>query len=438
MNEISKPGLPTTKIGSPFALKHIISPSRIRQIQRTIRNLKITLLCSCVTILMLRGTIGAGKFGTPAQDLQEIREHIYWPQRDAPSRVLTEAKEETENLLQEQEPNEDFHHDASGAYTLGPRISDWDEQRKAWLMENQHTAATINGKPRILLVTGSQPKACSNPEGDHILLKSIKNKIDYCRLHGIDIFYNVAHLDLEMAGYWAKLPLIREMLLAHPEIEWLWWMDSDALFTDMEFELPIERYGQHNLILHGWDELVYGKRSWTGLNTGSFLIRNCQWSLDLLDSWAPMGPKGPVRLEAGKLLTQALSGRPSFEADDQSALVHLLVTQRAKWGDKVYLENSYYLHGYWAILVDKFEDMMEKHHPGLGDDRWPFVTHFVGCKPCGGHGDYQSKKCLSDMERAFNFADNQVLQAYGFKHTNLGSTSVKRTSKELGRLRESH
>ncbi|WOL16187.1 xyloglucan 6-xylosyltransferase 2 [Canna indica] len=34
-------------------------------------------------------------------------------------------------------------------------------------------------KPRALLVTGSSPKPCENLVGDHYLLKSIKNKIDY-------------------------------------------------------------------------------------------------------------------------------------------------------------------------------------------------------------------------------------------------------------------
>ena len=85
----------------------------------------------------------------------------------------------------------------------------------------------------MLLVTGSSPKPCENPVGDYYLLKAIKNKIDYCRLHGIEAFYNMALLDAEIAGFWAKLPLIRKLLLSHPEVEFLWWMDSDAMFTDM-------------------------------------------------------------------------------------------------------------------------------------------------------------------------------------------------------------
>ena len=345
----------------------------------------------------------------------------------ASSRTLKRSKEEEEELGDEDEPK------SGKPYTLGMKISDWDEQRRAWLHRNPNYPNYVNGKPRIMLVTGSQPTPCQNPVGDHYLVKSIKNKIDYCRLHNIEIFYNMAHLDGIMSGFWAKLPLLRKLMLSHPEVEWIWWMDSDAMFTDMVFELPIEKYKDYNAVFHGWDELVYQKKSWIGLNTGSFLIRNCQWTLDLLDVWAPMGPKGKVRDAAGKVLTRALEGRPEFEADDQSAMIYLLITQRAKWGEKVLLESSYYLHGYWVILVDKYEEMIEKYHPGLGDDRWPFVTHFVGCKPCGKGTDYAAQKCIKQMERAYNFADDQILQMYGFQHKHLGSARVRRIRNDTDR-----
>ncbi|CBI15187.3 unnamed protein product, partial [Vitis vinifera] len=210
------------------------------------------------------------------------------------------------------------------------------------------------------------------------------------------------------AGYWAKLPLIRRLMLSHPEVEWIWWMDSDALFTDMVFEIPLSKYDNYNLVVHGYPDLMFNQKSWIALNTGSFLFRNCQWSLDLLDAWAPMGPKGPIRDEAGKILTANLKGRPAFEADDQSALIYLLISKKDEWMDK----------------------MIEKYHPGLGDERWPFVTHFVGCKPCGSYGDYPVERCLRSMERAFNFADNQVLKLYGFRHRGLLSPKIKRIRNE--------
>ncbi|CAK9868904.1 unnamed protein product [Sphagnum jensenii] len=414
----------------------LLSTPKGRRLQRTMRNLKVTIMCGLMTVLVLRGTIGAGQFGTPAQDFEEIRMHLKSATGGmmlGSGRVLAQVEEENKVgpakrlLLKEDKDDKDqISNDPNKPYRLGPVITDWDQQRQAWKAKNPNVTTTTKGKPRMLLVTGSQPTACENPVGDHYLLMSIKNKIDYCRLHNIEIFYNMAHLDAEMAGFWAKLPLIRKLMLGHPQVEWIWWMDSDAMFTDMLFEVPLEKYEKYNLVMHGFDELVFKEKSWTGLNTGSFLIRNCQWTLDLLDAWAPMGPKGIIRDKAGALLAKALKGRPNFEADDQSALVYLLVTQKDEWADKVFLENSYYLHGYWAILVDHYEEMMEKYHPGLGDHRWPFVTHFVGCKPCSKVGDYSVDRCLTQMERAFNFGDNQILEMLGFKHRSLISKKVKR------------
>ncbi|XP_014502252.1 xyloglucan 6-xylosyltransferase 2 [Vigna radiata var. radiata] len=421
-------------------LERCLGTRRVRQIHRACRHSTVTFLCLFLTVVVLRGTIGAGKFGTPEQDFNEIRHHISAARA---RRVLEETKPDAganadsnpnnyatfdlSKILVDEPPTEDEKRDPNAPYTLGPKISDWDEQRRAWLRANPEYPNFIRpNKPRVLLVTGSSPKPCENPVGDHYLVKSIKNKIDYCRVHGIEIFYNMALLDAEMAGFWAKLPLIRKLLLSHPEVEFLWWMDSDAMFTDMAFEVPWERYKDSNFVMHGWNEMVYDEKNWIGLNTGSFLLRNCQWSLDILDAWAPMGPKGKIRDEAGKVLTRELKNRPVFEADDQSAMVYLLATGKETWGKKVYLENHYYLHGYWGILVDRYEEMIENYHPGLGDHRWPLVTHFVGCKPCGKFGDYPVERCLKQMDRAYNFGDNQILQMYGFTHQSLASRRVKK------------
>jgi xyloglucan 6-xylosyltransferase len=411
-------GLPTTTASNGRGRPLV---PRGRQLHKTFNNIKITILCGFVTILVLRGTIGIGHLGS--SDADAVNQNII----EETNRILAEIRSDSDPS----DPDgPELFFNPNDTYTLGPKISDWDSERKAWLHQNPEFPSYVNGKPRMLLVTGSPPKPCDNPIGDHYLLKAIKNKIDYCRLHGIEIVYNLAHLDKELAGYWAKLPLIRRLMLSHPEVEWIWWMDSDALFTDMVFEIPVSKYDGYNLVIHGYPDLMFEQKSWIALNTGSFLFRNCQWSLDLLDDWAPMGPKGPVREEAGKILTANLKGRPAFEADDQSALIYLLLSKKDQWMDKVFIENSYYLHGYWAGLVDRYEEMIEKYHPGLGDERWPFVTHFVGCKPCGSYGDYPVARCLSSMERAFNFADNQVLKLYGFRHRGLLSPKIKRIRNE--------
>ncbi|MED6217491.1 putative xyloglucan 6-xylosyltransferase 3 [Stylosanthes scabra] len=409
--------LPTTTASpAPNARRNL---PRSRQISKTFNNIKITILCGFVTILVLRGTIGVN---LGSSDADAVNQNLI----EETNRILAEIRSDSDP----NEPDEpDIALNASSSFSLGPKIRNWDRERQQWLQNNPEYPNVVRGKPRILLLTGSPPKPCDNPIGDHYLLKSIKNKIDYCRIHGIEIVYNIAHLDKELAGYWAKLPMIRRLMLSHPEVEWIWWMDSDAFFTDMVFELPFSKYENYNLVIHGYPDLLFEQKSWIAINTGSFLFRNCQWSLDLLDDWAPMGPKGPIREEAGRILTANLKGRPAFEADDQSALIYLLLSKKV-WMEKVFLENSYYLHGYWAGLVDRYEEMVEKYHPGLGDERWPFVTHFVGCKPCGSYGDYPVERCLSSMERAFNFADNQVLKLYGFSHRGLLSPKIKRIRNE--------
>ncbi|PUZ62959.1 hypothetical protein GQ55_3G028600 [Panicum hallii var. hallii] len=419
--------------------------------QRAINNIRFALLCAFVTLLVLRGTVGvnrrlvyiAGSNGAPSgtnkvvedieRTLREIRADSDPDPEDDGNRATVPAAK---------------YYDRSSAwstatYSLGPLVTRWNAKRRRWLHLNPgFPSRDARGNPRVLLVTASPPGPCDTPAADHLLLRATKNKMDYCRLHGIEFEHAMARLDTELTGGWAKLPLLRRLMLAHPEVEWLWWMDGDTLVTDMGFELPLARYEGTHLVVHGNSYLLFQQRSWVAISTGSFLLRNCQWSLELLDAWAVMGPRGRARDEAGKLLTATLYGRPAFEADDQSALIHLLLTEKERWMEKVYLENEYYLHGLWAGLVDKYEQVMEKHHPGYGDDRWPFVTHFVGCKPCscrGGGGrssrgggnssdEHPPERCISGMERAFNFADNQVLRLYGFRHESLASSDVRRVT----------
>nr|CAB3463078.1 unnamed protein product [Digitaria exilis] len=444
--------------------------------QRAINNIRFCLLCAFVTVLVLRGTVGVNR---RLVYIAGVSNHRAPPA--GTTKVVAAEEDDIDRVLREiradSDPEDDddvitstttpatrsSYYDSGSAwttasYSLGPRVTRWNAKRRRWLYNNPgFPSRDARGNPRVMLVTASPRGPCAAAAdtlaGDHFLLRATKNKVDYCRLHGIEFMPTMSHLDVDgelTGGGWAKLPLLRRLMLAHPEVEWFWWMDSDALVTDMGFELPLSRYETTHLVLHGNSYVLFQQRSWEAVGTGSFLLRNCQWSLELLDAWAVMGPKGRPRHDAGKLLTATLYGRPAFEADDQSALVHLLITEKERWMEKVYLENEYYLHGLWMELVDKYEKAMEKHHPGYGDDRWPFVTHFAGCKPCnggkhntssggggrhsrattgtsmkgGGNSSDELDRCVRGMERAFNFADNQVLRLYGFRHESLASAEV--------------
>ncbi|XP_057420062.1 glycosyltransferase 6-like [Lotus japonicus] len=357
--------------------------------------------------------------------------------------------------------NKTFYDDPELSYSIENPLSNWDEKRSHWLRLHPSIAAGARG--RVLLVTGSQSSPCKNRIGDHLLLRCFKNKVDYCRIHGCEVYYNNVNLHPKMNSYWAKQPVIRSAMMAHPEVEWIWWLDSDAIITDMEFSLPLGRYKDHNLVVHGWPNMVYSEsenKSWTGLNAGSLLIRNCQWSMNLLHSWASMGPLTSNYEKWGRILTSIFTDKPFPLPDDQSSLIYLLVRQRRKWGEKTYLEGGYGLESYWIGMVGRFEEINEgykkvevgarvlrRRHAEkesvlygelregylrkrgwdwLSEERRPFVTHFTGCQPCSGdhNPSYEGDTCWKEMERALNFADNQVLRNYGFVRKDLLSSDV--------------
>ncbi|KAK4260198.1 hypothetical protein QN277_003344 [Acacia crassicarpa] len=359
--------------------------------------------------------------------------------------------------LQDDSPEKTFYDDPDMGYTMEKPMKDWDEKRKEWL--SRHPSFIPGAQERILIVTGSQPSPCRNPIGDHLLLRLFKNKVDYSRIHGYDIFYNAALLHPRMKSYWAKYPVVKAAMMAHPEAEWIWWVDSDALFTDMDFKLPLNRYKDHNLIVHGWPRLIHEKKSWTGLNAGVFLIRNCQWSLDFMEAWTSMGPQTPEYKKWGKILRATFKDKEFPESDDQTGLAYLIAEEKEKWADKIYLEGEYYFEGYWEEIVKTYENITERYSElerederlrrrhaekvsesygavrepylmeagkGRGSWRRPFITHFTGCQPCSGDYNhrYTADLCWGKMVKALNFADNQVMRNYGYVHPDLLDNSV--------------
>ncbi|KAL8496097.1 hypothetical protein ACS0TY_019988 [Phlomoides rotata] len=332
--------------------------------------------------------------------------------------------------------DETFYDDPEVGYTIDKPITNWDHKRAHWLHHNP----SFPPSNALLMVTGSQPSPCNNPSGDHLLLRFFKNKVDYCRIHGYQIYYNNVFMQPEMQWYWAKAPILRAAMVAHPEVEWLFWVDSDAVFTDMKFQIPFERYKDHNLVVYGWPHRIYEEKSWVSLNAGVFLLRNCQWALDFLDAWVRMGPMSPDHANWGKILKSTLSDMSWEVADDQSAMVYMLLEGK-KWRDSTYVENQYLLSGYWLFIVDKYDDdddtakiekRVRRHAEAAryltaedGRRRRPFVTHFTGCAPCSGKPNpmFEVDSCRVGMEKALNFADNQILRNYGFVHPDIGNGS---------------
>ncbi|KAI8534782.1 hypothetical protein RHMOL_Rhmol10G0123400 [Rhododendron molle] len=284
-----------------------------------------------------------------------------------------------------------FYDDPTLSYSMGTPVDNWDEKRREWL--KHHPSFATGAEDRVFVLTGSQPSPCKNPIGDHFNLRLFKNK------------------------------------------------------------LPLEKYKDHNLVVHGWSFLVYEKKSWGAVNAGVFFIRNCQWSMEFLEVWAEMGPQTPNYEKWGQILTSTMSDKMDPESDDQSALVYLLLKEKETWGKKIYIESEYDLSGYWVDIINSLDDIINNYariEKGVtelrrrhaekvsehyaaemrdavanlrgdgGGRKWPFTTHFTVCRPCSGlHWGYTDEQCWGGMEKALNFADNQVLRNYGFVRPDL-------------------
>ncbi|KAJ9139639.1 hypothetical protein P3X46_030352 [Hevea brasiliensis] len=303
-------------------------------------------------------------------------------------------------------PEPTFYDDTNFSCSIENSMKEWVAKRREWLKCHPTFAATAS---------------------DRIFL----NKVDYCRIHGYEIFYNNVLLHPKMKGFWVKYPIVEAAMLARPEAEWIWWVDSDAVFTDIEFKVPLEKYKDYNLVVNGWSSLGYKKQSWTSVNAGVFLIRNCQW----------MGLQTPNYEMWGKIQRSTFKDKMFPEADDQAGLIYLLLKETEKWGGKIYLEDKYDLQRYWLDVVDAYENITQKylkiqkevpslrrkHAEKSSFKRRPLITHFTVCEPCSGDPSpaYSWEACFNGMQRALNLADNQVLLNYGFLHQNqLDSSSV--------------
>ena len=141
----------------------------------------------------------------------------------------------------------------------------------------------------VMVVTANQPLPCTTRRGDWVMGLALRNKLMYATLHGYKMWWStelVSSWDLEAA--WNKVPLL--YILMHPEstlsqgIEWMLWMDDDAVFTDMEFVFPFADYDAAgvNLVIWGDPQRVYRANDIQGLNTGVFLLRKCEWSRQLM------------------------------------------------------------------------------------------------------------------------------------------------------------
>lgn len=97
------------------------------------------------------------------------------------------------------------------------------------------------------------------------------NKAAYCQQHGYAWHPCTTGFVPDRPVAWSKIHFLREIL---PAYDWVMWSDVDSLITNPAIRLE-------TLTDHPADLLI--TRDHIGVNSGSFLLRNCAWSRQFLD-----------------------------------------------------------------------------------------------------------------------------------------------------------
>lgn len=129
-----------------------------------------------------------------------------------------------------------------------------------------NVSAETSKNPKIAIVS------LYNEGYKHIGQYSDKNKTRYAKKHNYDIFIYHDTLDTTRPVPWSKILAIQKHL---SDYDWIYWSDADSLIMNMNIKLE-------SLIDDTYNMVISKEEANGNLNTGSFLIKNCEWSKKLL------------------------------------------------------------------------------------------------------------------------------------------------------------
>ncbi|KAK9313701.1 galactosyl transferase GMA12/MNN10 family-domain-containing protein, partial [Lipomyces starkeyi] len=250
------------------------------------------------------------------------------------------------------------------------------EERRNWLAEIQNKAPdTFEPKGnKIVLLTASDGKG-HNGEIENLLQMVNENREDYCAFHGYTYqFTNITkfHND-DRPPVWSKIPAIQEAFELHPDAEWVWWLDTDAIIMTPSLDLAQQvlnpeamkkriAYGAPFMLPNGKESGftvsrdldlsnvdVVVSQDHNGVNAGSILFRRSDWTFAFLDMWID-----PMYVQR------------RFDRYEQDALNHIIV-------------NHPRIRSRVAVVPQRVINAFSVGDDQMGWMTGDLVVHFAGC-----------------------------------------------------------
>ncbi|KAK7203900.1 galactosyl transferase GMA12/MNN10 family-domain-containing protein [Myxozyma melibiosi] len=241
--------------------------------------------------------------------------------------------------------------------------------------------------PSVVLVLGLDYKAYKND----YLQKIIDNRKEYADAQGYGLYVRDIHdfdsrVNDPEKNEWKKMPLIRAAIDQHPRSDYFWYLDQNALIMNPNLNLEehiTDPKKLNTLVLRDIpivppdgtirtyrhvpaDRMKFIiSQDHEGLQTGSFILKNEEYSKFVLDSWS-----------------DKLYQEYTFAKKDKGALEHL-----AQWHPTVLSK--------MAVIPQR---TFNSYPNGVGESLYQdgdFVASFAGCEA-------PERNCIREFERLWD------------------------------------
>jgi hypothetical protein len=91
------------------------------------------------------------------------------------------------------------------------------------------------------------------------------NLVEYAKRHSYNIACKQDNFSTDYLIYFEKIKFILDTFKDNPDLDWIWWLDCDAMVTNYTIKLE-------NIIDNDYDVIM--STDFNGLNCGSFLVKN--------------------------------------------------------------------------------------------------------------------------------------------------------------------
>jgi len=125
----------------------------------------------------------------------------------------------------------------------------WDSVPKLWIPKT---------KSRLAIVS------MYNEDHKDLGEETWPNKVAYAKRHGYEAYVKTDNWTMSRIHF-EKLVHMLDVMKTRPHLDWVWWMDNDAIITDYDFKAE-------NLIDNDYHVIITVDHA--SLNAGSFMVRN--------------------------------------------------------------------------------------------------------------------------------------------------------------------